>query len=451
MQIVLIVLAAVITYAWVFYPFLLAVLSRQVSRREKCNVAGGSPLPVAILVSAHNEENVIRARLENLVLGWSRESGVGIAGSEVQILVGIDGSTDRTAAIAHEFAAKHDNVHVLEFSQRRGKIAVLKDLVRKSGEELVVHSKLYSVNSRRDSESRIKDSESSSQPFQLSGLRSHPSSILVFTDANTVFKPDALERLLFHFADPRIGGVCGRLVFKDITDHRLQITVSGSPVHSSPSEAFYWRWETQIKVMESRVDSCLGANGAIYAVRSELFWRDVPDNTIVDDFVIGMKVRERGFRMVFEPEAVAEEVFPGEKNEWRRRVRIGAGDYQALARCWKCLLPRYREFACMFFSHKVLRWFTPHIVLLMAAVSVVSVVRHGVSAGAWLPLAVLICLAGLLFCSGAGRIMSSSVHPASRFFRLCNYFVVMNAALFAGSIRFLSGNLKGYWERTPRS
>jgi hypothetical protein len=118
--------------------------------------------------------------------------------------------------------------------------------------------------------------------------------------------------------------------------------------------------------------------------------------------------------------------------------------------CRKCLLPRYREFACMFWSHKVLRWFTPHMVVLLVVASLFSIAKYGCFFTKGLPLVLLIGMAGLILFSMFGHILSSSANPVSRFFRMCNYFLVMNIALLVGSFCFLRGDLKGYWERTAR-
>jgi cellulose synthase/poly-beta-1,6-N-acetylglucosamine synthase-like glycosyltransferase len=213
--------------------------------------------------------------------------------------------------------------------------------------------------------------------------------------------------------------------------------------------------ETLLKQAESVVDSCLGANGSIYAIKAELFPHDIPDNTIVDDFVIGMKIREKGFRMVYAPAAMAEEAFPSSKDEWKRRVRIGAGDYQSLAICGKCLGPGFGAFSWIFFSHKVLRWFTPHLLLALIVCCFLAVAWGGresvvpasptgcaaacrVQVSGWVLAGVLTFL--LLALAGT-RVRALAV------FR---HFVVMQAALFAGFLRFCRGNLRGSWDRTPR-
>lgn len=442
MHIVLIILLFLLVYTWLVYPVLLVILSRNRTKYE-INAKGDVEGPaVVILFAAHNEEKVIRRRLENLVRTRSQKSATSAKATAAgeygsRIWVGIDGSTDNTASIAREFASLHENIHVEEFKERRGKVAVLKDLVRKSREES--NRGLTQINADESSDS-----------------------LLVFTDANTVFRLDALEKLLMPFSDPYVGGVCGRLEFwgkAEVRSQKSEVGESCSPClplsvtsfQSSPSEGFYWRWENQLKVMESRIDSCLGANGAIYAVRNNLFPVNIPENTIVDDFVIGMQIRQKGYRMLYEPEAVAEEEFPVESDEWCRRVRIGAGDFQALSLCLRCLLPQYGAFAWQFCSHKVLRWFTPHLLLLLVAGSLFLVGKEGGCSAGYLPIVVLAGTVVFVLVSGIGRLIGPSAeNSVLRFFRMCNYFFKMNAALFVGSLRFFAGDLKGYWERTPR-
>ncbi len=139
------------------------------------------------------------------------------------------------------------------------------------------------------------------------------------------------------------------------------MTAEGRPAE----EGVYWRYEVTLKILENRLNAVLGANGAIYAVRRQLF-PDLPRNLITDDFVIPMKVRAGGRRVVYDPEAVAMEEAPASMgSEFRRRVRIGAGNWQALGQCAPLLLPQKGFVAFSFWSHKVLRWATPF--LLVAA------------------------------------------------------------------------------------
>jgi cellulose synthase/poly-beta-1,6-N-acetylglucosamine synthase-like glycosyltransferase len=274
--------------------------------------------------------------------------------------------------------------------------------------------------------------------------------ILVFTDANTEFTSGSVKALVDAFDDPCVGGVCGRLVFTNAGE--ASGLNGATSVGAGGEETGYWDWENRMKRGESRLDSCLGANGAIYAVRRDLFWSAIPANTIVDDFVIGMKVREQGRRMAYVEGAVARESLPpSTRDEWRRRVRIGAGAFQALVLCRRCLLPRYGLFAWMFWSHKVLRWFTPHLLLLLVVLTCWAIAARiaegtGLSVGLFIGGGVW----ALLVAAPVGMLVSNRRGKVVGVLRLAWYFVQIQAAMLVGSLRFFRGGLSGAWERTRR-
>jgi len=394
----MLVTAAMLAYAWIAYPLLL--LAGRRGRAITGSPATHTP-PLVLLLSAFNEADVIADRVANLI-ATDYPDGL------LRVLIGTDGCTDDTAACARKAAAAAPWIEVVAFERNRGKVAVLRDLV---------------ASARRHDDCP-------------------QGTLFVFTDANTRFRPDALRLLARHFDNPAVGGVCGRLVF----------TGSGSD-----AEHTYWNLENVLKARESALDSCLGANGAIYALRPVCFWQEIPPSTIVDDFVIGMKVREAGLRMLYEPDAVAEEDVPAVRDEWRRRVRIGSGDYQAARLCRACLHPRYGRFAWCFWSHKILRWFTPHLALVMLAAAVLSL-AFGPRPAACPPLvlaAQAVCTGGLLLLAAAlaGRLSRRPAWggPAWQLCRGVDHFVTMQAALLAGFIRYCRGNLSGSWARTPRT
>lgn len=381
---------AVLVYTWLVYPILVLALAR---RRPAMTVFPDvNPVenPVYIFVAAYNEEQVIAERLCNLEAACA-----GFAG--VRILVGDDCSDDRTAAITEAWAQTHPQVSLLRAERRGGKTAMLKRL--------------------------------------FATLPVEKDAAIVFTDANTRFAPDALGKLLAPLADPKVGGVCGRLVFTGARQEPVM-------------ENYYWRAETLLKEAESRIDSCLGANGAIYAIRNRLFWTVIPDSTIVDDLVIGLKIREQGYRMIYAHDAVAYETAPREPDEWRRRVRIGAGDYQALALCRRCLHPRCGVFAWAFWSHKVLRWFTPHLLAALFAMSLFCLIR--LPAGDWRAHLLGWGWGGAIAASLVGFLSQTPANALGRACRLWAHFIAMQAALVIGFCKFCKGGLKGTWERTGR-
>jgi len=241
-----------------------------------------------------------------------------------------------------------------------------------------------------------------------------------------MFAADALRKLARHFDDAKIGGVCGRLVFHGDK--------------SETNEGPYWKLETYLKTRESTIDSCLGANGAIYAIRTSR-WPGIPDNTFVDDFVIGMRVREQGVRVVYDREAVATEELPQSVgHEMTRRIRIGAGDFQALFLCWRSLLPWRGFYSLAFWSHKVLRWLSPFF-MVAALISNIALLPRPFFT---VLLALQLAFYALAIVGGLRRgrkiVLFSAPH----------YFVTINLALLLGFFRFITGTQQAAWKRTAR-
>jgi cellulose synthase/poly-beta-1,6-N-acetylglucosamine synthase-like glycosyltransferase len=385
---------ALLAYAWLLFPVIIQMVARRGVREGPRPPDSVKPPKVDIVIAAHNEAGHIADRVRNiLALDYPQD--------RIRVLIGVDGSDDDTAACARSVADEHDHIHVEEFLVRRGKVPVLKDLVAQC-----------------------------------------EASLIVFSDANTMFKKDALNHLLRPMqASASLGGVCGRLVLGREDVHETD---------RDTEEGFYWGWETDLKVSESRLDSCLGANGAIFVIRRELFWDDIPENTLVDDFVIGMKVREQGARFIFEPKAIAFEALPELADEWARRVRIGAGDFQALGFCSRCLHPSFGWFALSFWSHKVLRWVTP-LLGIVATLCALALMNASEAAPRILSLLVLVAVGLALVVALIGRLMARCESPLARVPRLGWHFVSMQLALLVGFVRFCRGNLGGQWKRTPRT
>jgi cellulose synthase/poly-beta-1,6-N-acetylglucosamine synthase-like glycosyltransferase len=262
---------------------------------------------VTIVVVVHNEEGCIEARIQNLLaLDYPPERR--------QILIGSDGSTDETVARARRFAP--DGVHVVSFRQWRGKAAVLNQLVRRARGEIVL-----------------------------------------FADARQAFDPQVLRRLVSRFADEQVGAASGELMLTDST---------GTPMGRGAS--FYWRYEKFIRVHEGRAGSTVGATGAIYAIRRALF-RPIPNDTILDDVLIPMRIVQQGYLVQFEQEARAyQAVSRTTEQEYVRKVRTIAGAFQLFAREWWLLNPLRNALWFETVSHKGLRLLLPafHLALFAA-------------------------------------------------------------------------------------
>ncbi|WP_286234356.1 glycosyltransferase family 2 protein [Thalassotalea sediminis] len=304
----------------------------------------------------------------------------------LQILVASDGSQDSTGDIIESFS--EDNVKAFNFSKNRGKISVLNDLVEKSEADL-----------------------------------------LVFTDANTDFNTDAVTTLVNSFSD-NVGAVSGELILE---------TEDGN----QNLDGLYWRYEQFLKKCESKLGSLLGANGAIYALRRELY-QTLPTDTIVDDFCIVMNVKKQGYDVLYNDNAIAkEEVAPSLDDEYGRRVRIGIGNYKALiANLW-ALSPTQGVMSWCYWSHKVIRWFAPHFMLL-AFISNLMLIAQ--------PFYGVIFAIQVIFylIAWQGQKQINAGIQVTGIVAIISFFVSMNVALGQGFIRFCKGHKNGGWKRTPR-
>jgi cellulose synthase/poly-beta-1,6-N-acetylglucosamine synthase-like glycosyltransferase len=208
------------------------------------------------------------------------------------------------------------------------------------------------------------------------------------------------------------------------------------------AEQLYWRFETLLKFLESRLNMLVGANGALFAIRRSLFV-PIPADGIVEDFLIAMNVRAAGYRVVYDPEAIAwEEVAANTRHEFRRHVRIGAGNFHALRYTWRLLNPTVGAVALAFWSHKVCRWLVP-LLLVAAQISAAALVRqpfYGAAAvlGGFL---VLLALLGHHL-----DLRARSWAPAT----IPYNFFAMNLALLLGLIAFVRGTQSIVWTPTSR-
>jgi cellulose synthase/poly-beta-1,6-N-acetylglucosamine synthase-like glycosyltransferase len=386
---------ALVLYSYVGYPLVLRLLSALHASLARQGAGSGddvgdAQLPtVAVVIAAYNEEQHIADRIRNLLQQ-------DYPADRLRIYVGSDGSRDRTAELLR--AVRDPRVQAVEFAQNRGKASVLNDLVARTSEPL-----------------------------------------LVFSDANTRFAPDALQRLATRFADADVGCVAGEL--------RL---LSGG---GDNQDGLYWRIEQMLKLHESRIGATLGANGAIYAIRREL-WQPLVADTICDDFCVAMGVAVRGHRSIYEPAAVAEEDVPASIGvEYGRRVRIGIGNFQALVRHPEYLLRTSLATRFAYLSHKVLRWIAPHLLLIGLAASA-ALAFFGPSAGRPLWAAIASGEAAALVLAGGLYLLSERLARTGAglpgVLAIPAFLFALNLAFLVASWRYATGSYSGSWRRTAR-
>jgi cellulose synthase/poly-beta-1,6-N-acetylglucosamine synthase-like glycosyltransferase len=375
--------AACVLYTYVGYPLLLAMAARL---RPGPRVGGHSTVdvPVSVVVAAHNEERRIRERILELVKLLAARS----AGGEV--IVVSDGSIDGTVA---EAATAQREAEMTT----RGRIPVR---ISVQGPKL---GKAMALN-------------------QAHGVASHP--VLVFADVRQTWAPDAINRLLGAFDDPSVGAVSGDLV-----------------VESAPGVmagvGLYWRFEKWLRRTESRFDSMVSVTGCIAAVRRELF-PILPAGTILDDVYWPLSVAMRGYRVVHEEQARAFDRLPEKAcDEFRRKVRTLAGNYQLMALRPAVLLPWRNRLWWQFVSHRVMRLVVPWALVSvfgMSAVLVGPVYRCAF----WGQVAFL-----TLGVAGAQETIARRFRVASTVFS----FLVLNAAAWFAFWVWVSGRSSQSWTR----
>jgi cellulose synthase/poly-beta-1,6-N-acetylglucosamine synthase-like glycosyltransferase len=372
-----------LVYTHVGYPALLWLLNKLLPLQDSPSHEPAEWPEVSILVSAYNEEAVIADRLENLLdLDYPRE--------RLEILVGSDGSSDRTCEIVEGF--KGPGIRLIPFEERRGKASVLNDLVAQARGEIVV-----------------------------------------LTDANTFFYSDAVRELVKAlWRHPSACAVLGRLDMRSSSE-------------TGKLQGVYWRYDTFIKTLESRFGSVVGGNGGLYAFRRQRYRPLSREAISNDDFLIPLLMRlHSGGQVFFVPSARAWEMAAERiRDEFRRYLRIGAGGLQALLWTWRLLLPWKGMVAVTYFSHKVLRWFGPWFMLI------------GFGANLWLldiPFFQVLFLGQLmLYGVGVGATLFRHVPILGKAAARIRYFLVLNAALMLGFIRFALGVARPTWDPMPRT
>lgn len=345
--------AFLVVYPYLVYPALLGLLRRVMPRPPR--KASIEPT-VSLLVAAYNEEDVIAAKIENsLALDYPAE--------RLETVVASDGSSDATNAIAARYA-DGKRVRLIAFSPNRGKLAALNDVIP-----------------------------------QLTG------EIVVFSDASSMLTPESLRILVRSFADPEVGAVSGSYLVRNPARAAL-----------GKQEDFYWRFETALKAAEGELNSTLGAHGALYAIRRELY--PFPERGVInDDFVIPLRIVARGYRAVYEPGAVAVEE-AHEMEGFRRRVRITSGNIQQLSELPRLLMPLRAMPLFFFVSHKAMRLLVPPAMVVCFIANLFLLQS---------PLYRLLFAGQVAFYTLAVSGAAFALRP--RLLRLPYYFSMVNAAL----------------------
>ncbi|MDR3575816.1 MAG: glycosyltransferase family 2 protein [Anaerolineaceae bacterium] len=389
---------ALILYVYILYPVILYLLARLFFMPLQGSKDETLPLPtVTLLISAYNEEAVIAQKIENSL-------AIDYPAGQLQILVAVDGQEDHTYEIVQKFATQ--GVDLSYSPERKGKINAIQR-----------------------------------------GVKAARGDIIVLTDANTFFAPDALRSLMAPLADPEVGAVSGAKVIAQQGDSLAN------------SEGSYWKYESFIKKQETRLGSCTGVSGEILALRRTLF-ESPPPRLINDDFFLAMQVLRKGYRVVYAPHAMTyERISPSAKDEATRRARIAAGRYQALWMGARLLPINKPQLIWQVFSHKFLRLIVPFAMLGAFLANLAAVLwpvkdeayawlrLSGTAGYVWLALQVLFYGIAWLGSRLQHKQKASSLE---KILYLPGFLVNSNLAAVSGLILYLSGRQTNLWQRVAR-
>lgn len=343
---------------------------------------------VTLFITAYNEEEIVDAKMANChEIDYPKE--------KLKIIWVTDGSTDGTNKKLERFP----EVMVAFHPDRRGKAAA--------------------VNR---------------------GMRFVETPIVVFTDANTMINPQALKEIVKAFMDLRTGCVAGE----------KRIAVKENDTASSGGEGAYWKYESTLKELDSRLYSAVGAAGELFAIRTHLF-RELPEDTLLDDFVMSMQIARDGYRIAYCKKAYASESASlNMKEEEKRKVRIAAGGLQAIGRLRTLLNPfRYGWLSFQYLSHRVLRWsVTPVALFLLLPLNVVLLYLR--TEPVWFFQIALLLQLLFYFTALIGWYLEKRAIKQKILF-IPYYFFFMNLNVFKGAayLRKFKGNAA--WEKAMRS
>jgi len=374
-----------IFYSYLLFPVILQLLSRNRNIKTSTFLVDELPM-VSILIAAYNEEKVIGEKIGSLL-----KSNYPV--EKLEFLVGSDASTDSTNDILKSFAVANPNLQLFLYEERTGKPGIINKLAKEARGE-----------------------------------------VLVITDANVMLEPNTLFELVRYFRGEHIGLVDSILISTGIKSGGISI-----------QEKFYTNREVSIKHHESLLwGSMMGPFGGCYAVRRSLY-APVPDHFLVDDFYINMAVLEQGAECISNIQAkVYEDVSNNPQEEFKRKKRISAGNYQNLKRFLPLLFKGRRGVGFCFFSHKIIRWIVPFLVLI----TIVSSAVLGINSHLYLLLALIQLL--ILIIPVIDHILRK-IGIQSIPLRFISHFVLMNLALLAGFFRFLGGIRSNVWQPTSRN
>ena len=390
-QIIFWILLFIVFYAYVGYGILLFIvikIRRILGLAKVPKINFGYEPDVTLFIAAYNEKEFIAEKVKN-------SNELDYPANKLHMVWVTDGSDDGTPDILKAY----NGVEVHHLPMRSGKIGAMNR-----------------------------------------GMKLVNTPIVVFCDANTMLGKESIRRIVNLFSDPKVGCVSGekRILGKE------KMAAAGA------GEGLYWKYESKLKKWDAELYSVVGAAGELFAIRTELYQEVEPD-TLLDDFIISLRVAQKGYTIQYDPEAYAIETASANvKEELKRKIRISAGGIQSVVRLRSLLnILKYGTLSFQYISHRVLRWtLAPLSLLFLIGVGVVLAINEGIldfglySILFWLQL--LFYLSALL----GWYLENKSIRIKLLF--IPYYFFIMNLSVFLGFKRYLKGSQSVNWERAKR-
>lgn len=368
---------AIVVYTYVGYGivlYLLVFVKRLATKAKPLADITDDRLPeVTLMVCAYNEEDIIAEKMDNT-------RRLDYPSDRLHLVWVTDGSNDNTNVLL----SAYPEVKVIYFPERRGKAAALKH-----------------------------------------GIKEIDTEIVMMTDANTMLNPEAVREVARLMQDPKVGCVSGE----------KKVMARSNSDEAAQGEGLYWKYESTLKRLDSELYSAMGAAGELCVIRRQLM-TDIPDDTLLDDFIISMEIVKKGYKIAYTSNAYAMEYGSADLHEEsKRKRRIAAGGLQSCWRLRSLMNPlRHPVVAFQFVSHRVLRWtITP--VCLFALVPLNTLL---VLSGEGIVYTIIWILQILFYASAAAGV------------RISKYFVFMNLNVFRG-MAYLFNNSTGMWEKAKRA
>jgi cellulose synthase/poly-beta-1,6-N-acetylglucosamine synthase-like glycosyltransferase len=376
--------AFLILHTYVVYPLLLLILGKIIKRPGNFRNENYTP-EISVLMAVRNEETVIKRKIESLFTSDYPDG-------KMEVLVGSDSSGDATISILNELSKQFPRLKVVDFRQRIGKAAIINMLSSDAKGE-----------------------------------------ILILTDANVFPENNTIRKLVQNFADDSVGLADSRLINTGVKKDGISLP-----------EVTYLSIEMKIKNTEGRLwGTMMGPFGGFYAVRKASY-EPLSKNILADDFRICMNVISKREKAISDSEAIVyEDVSNSLKEEFSRKVRISAGNFQNLRHFAYLLLKPYTVWSFCFISHKILRWVTPFLWLIV-------IITNILLAGDSFFFSMLIIVQGIFLLLPAFDFLLKKLNMHFVPVRFFSHLLFMNIALFVGFFKYIKGIRSGAWTPTKR-